>query len=181
MTGTGIRFLYLARHGEATPDESSLTAGGRRQAMLLGRRLNDVPLAAIHHGPLPRAKQTAELIAEQMDGVPLLPSEPAGDYVPFAPERDDVPPEYLAYVTARLEAIPAAEFEAVPTLTRQAIQQFTGPAEGQEPRHELVITHNFLIARLVRSAMTVPPWRWLGLNHCHAALTSALHSGCGGA
>jgi broad specificity phosphatase PhoE len=171
MTGTGARFLYLTRHGEATPDESSLTAGGRRQAMLLGRRLKDVPLSAIHHGPLPRAKQTAELIGDQTGGVPLHPSEPAGDYVPFAPERHDVPPEYLPYITARLEAIPAAEFKAGPTLARQAIQRFTGPAEGQEPRHELVITHNFLIAWLVALAMTAPPWRWLGLNHCHGALT----------
>jgi probable phosphoglycerate mutase len=32
-------FLYLARHGEASPDESTLTSDGRRQALLLGRRL----------------------------------------------------------------------------------------------------------------------------------------------
>jgi probable phosphoglycerate mutase len=38
-------------------------------------------------------------------------------------------------------------------------------------RRELVITHNFLIAWLVRHALDAPPWRWLTLNHCNAALT----------
>lgn len=70
MTGTATRYLYLVRHGEALPDESGLTENGRRQAVLLGRRLRDVPLAAVHHGPLPRAEQTARLIGDQLTGVP---------------------------------------------------------------------------------------------------------------
>lgn len=31
MTGTATRYLYLARHGEAAPDENGLTDAGRRQ------------------------------------------------------------------------------------------------------------------------------------------------------
>jgi probable phosphoglycerate mutase len=34
-----------------------------------------------------------------------------------------------------------------------------------------VVTHAFSIGRLVRHACAAPPWRWLGLNHGHAALT----------
>ena len=52
MTATATRHLYLTRHGEATPDEHALTDDGRRQAVLLGKRLRNVPLTAIHHGPL---------------------------------------------------------------------------------------------------------------------------------
>jgi len=52
MTHNATRFLYLARHGQALPDESGLTDAGRRQATLLGERLRDVPLSAVHHGPL---------------------------------------------------------------------------------------------------------------------------------
>lgn len=66
MTGTATRYLYLARHGEAAPDENGLTDAGRRQATLLGRRLGDVPLTAVHHGPLPRAAQTARLVADEL-------------------------------------------------------------------------------------------------------------------
>ncbi|BDH12796.1 hypothetical protein HOK021_39750 [Streptomyces hygroscopicus] len=43
--------------------------------------------------------------------------------------------------------------------------------DGEEDRHELVVTHNFLVAWLVRDAMHAPKWRWLGINHCNAALT----------
>lgn len=42
---------------------------------------------------------------------------------------------------------------------------------GVEPRHERVVTHDFLIGRLVRDALDAPPWRWRGLNHRDAALT----------
>lgn len=57
MTGTAARHLYLARHGEASPDETALTDNGRRQAVLLGERLRSAPLSACYHGPLPRAEQ----------------------------------------------------------------------------------------------------------------------------
>jgi broad specificity phosphatase PhoE len=42
---------------------------------------------------------------------------------------------------------------------------------GAEDRHELVVTHAFLIGWLVRAALDAPPWRWMGLNHDNAALT----------
>lgn len=42
---------------------------------------------------------------------------------------------------------------------------------GDEPRHELVVTHAFLIGWLVRAALDAPKWRWMGLSPAHAALT----------
>jgi probable phosphoglycerate mutase len=49
---------------------------------------------------------------------------------------------------------------------------FTGPVgQGDAPRHDLVVTHAFLTAWLVRAAMDAPAWRWTGLNHANAALT----------
>ena len=113
------RYLYLARHGEAAPDESGLSHSGRQQAILLGRRRRARPITALYHGPLPRALQTARLVGEQLDGV---------------------------------------------SLTRS-------PAAGDADRHELVVTHNFLVAWLVRLALDAPAWRWLGLNVGHTALT----------
>ncbi|GAA1905776.1 hypothetical protein GCM10009753_40400 [Streptantibioticus ferralitis] len=91
MPESATRYLCLTRHGEASPDESTLTDNGRRQAMLLGERLKRSPLSAIYHGPLPRAEQTARLICDQLDGVPLQSSELAGDYVPCLPRRHELP------------------------------------------------------------------------------------------
>lgn len=170
MTGTATRYLYLVRHGEATEDESGLTADGRRQAELLGRRLRDVPLTAVHHGPLPRAAQTARLVADQLTDVPLHECDIAGDYVPYVPTADELPPDadlFLRFLadTTDEEAEQGAE------LARRALEEFTGPVDGDEDRHELVVTHNFLVGWLVREAMYAPRWRWLGLNHGNAALT----------
>ncbi|MFG2482657.1 histidine phosphatase family protein [Streptomyces virginiae] len=171
MTGTATRYLYLVRHGEALPDESGLTENGRQQAVLLGKRLQDVPLAAVHHGPLPRAEQTARLIGDQLTGVPLHRSEAAGDYVPYLPDREELPPESADLFLRFLEGASAEERESGPALARRAMDLFTGPVDGDEDRHELVVTHNFLVAWLVRDAMFAPKWRWLGLNHSNAALT----------
>ncbi|MFJ2087770.1 histidine phosphatase family protein [Streptomyces sp. NPDC087901] len=171
MTGTATRYLYLTRHGEASPDESELTGIGRRQAVLLGERLRRSPLTVIHHGPLPRAAQTAQLIREQLDGVPLQMSEPAGDYIPYLPQRHELPPEPADSMLDRLAQFPAGEREQGPELARAALARFTGPVDGDEPRHELLVTHNFLVGWLVRAALDAPKWRWMGLYHANAALT----------
>ncbi|KOV77356.1 MULTISPECIES: histidine phosphatase family protein [unclassified Streptomyces] len=171
MTGTATRYLYLVRHGEASPDESELTEAGRRQAALLGQRLRDIPFTAVHHGPLPRAKQTAHLIGDQLKGVPLHVTEVAGDYVPYIPEKDELTAESADFYLRFLAGATEEERKHGPVLARQALDLFTGPVDGEEDRHELVVTHNFLVAWLVRDAMHAPKWRWLGLNHCNAALT----------
>lgn len=171
MTGTATRYLYLVRHGEAASEESGLTDGGRQQAMLLGQRLRGIPLAAVHHGPLPRAEQTARLIGDQLKNVPLRVSEVAGDYVPYVPVRDELPAESADFFLRFLAGATEEEREHGPALARQALDMFTGPVDGEEDRHELVVTHNFLVAWLVRDAMHAPQWRWLGLNHGNAALT----------
>ncbi|MFD9209479.1 histidine phosphatase family protein [Streptomyces sioyaensis] len=171
MTGTATRYLYIVRHGEASPDESELTEGGRRQATLLGQRLRGIPFAAVHHSPQPRAGQTARLIGDQLENVPLHVSEVAGDYVPYMPGRGELPAESADFYLRFLAGVTAEEREQGPVLARQALDLFTGPVDGEEDRHELVVTHNFLVAWLVRDVMHAPKWRWLGLNYCNAALT----------
>ncbi|MEV0266863.1 histidine phosphatase family protein [Streptomyces sp. NPDC050617] len=171
MTGTATRYLYLARHGEATADESALTDRGARQSVLLGERLRHSPLAAVHHGPLPRAEQTARLICDQFDGVRPQPSELAGDYPPYLPRREELPTDSADAFLAHLAQIPAEERERGPELAQAALVRFAGPVDGDEPRHELVVTHAFLIGWFVRAALDAPKWRWMGLNHANAALT----------
>ncbi|MFC6080128.1 histidine phosphatase family protein [Sphaerisporangium aureirubrum] len=166
------RYLYLARHGEASPDESRLTENGRRQADLLGKRLRGVPLSMIHHGPLPRATQTAQLIARHLDGVPLHVAEAAGDYVPHFPDRQELPPDSADFLLRFLGESTPEERRRGPALAQEALARFSGPADGDETRHELIVTHSFLIGWLVRAALDAPRWRWLGLNHCNAALTA---------
>lgn len=180
MTGTATRYLYLARHGEASPDETELTDAGRRQATLLGRRLRDVPLTSLHHGPLPRARQTARLVADELTGVTPHVSDIAGDYVPHVPERAELPPESADRYLRFLAGVTDEERRHGTELARRALRRFTGPVtEGSEDRHELVVTHNFLVAWLVRHALDAPERRWLGLNHHNCGLTVIRYSSGG--
>lgn len=68
--------IYLVRHGDAVPEEDAgsdrdrwLSARGREAARVLGRLLREqrVEPDAIVCSPLPRAVQTAELLASMLD------------------------------------------------------------------------------------------------------------------
>lgn len=160
------RFLYVIRHGEASPHEGPLSEVGQEQARLTRQRLRDVPLAAIWHGPLPRAAQTAAIIAAGFPRVPLAASDLAGDYVPSDPDLAVLPPAYAQFV-ANFTPAERAQGAAV---AASAIEQFTRPGDGDDT-HELLVTHNFLIGCLVSHALDAPSWRWLGLNQMNCALT----------
>jgi probable phosphoglycerate mutase len=171
------RFLYVVRHGNADPHDGPLSQVGERQAQLTGQRLKDVPFRGIYHGPLPRAAQTAGVIAASLPGVPVIACDLAGDYLPFAPDPGEVPPAYASF----LAGFSAAERTEGPKVAAAALKRFaradgeqgTGEqgAGQQQDTCELLVTHNFLIGWLVSQAMGAPPWRWLGLNQMNCALT----------
>lgn len=87
--------IYLVRHGDAVPEEDAgsdrdrwLSRRGRDAARVLGRLLREqglaieAPIETILCSPLPRAVQTAELLAEALDYIGEIQSlrclEPAG-------------------------------------------------------------------------------------------------------
>jgi broad specificity phosphatase PhoE len=161
------RFLYLVRHGEADPHDGPLSPAGQRQAHLTGSRLRDTPLAAIYHGPLPRAAQTAVIIASYRPAARVTVSELAGDYIPSDPDPAGLPASFASFVAG----FPAAERAHGAKLAAAAFEQFTRVQDDTPDTHELIVTHNFLIGWLVSQALAAPPWRWLGLNQMNCALT----------
>jgi phosphohistidine phosphatase len=75
--------IYLVRHGDAVPEDDAgsdrdrwLSARGREAARILGRLLREQRLEpdAIVCSPLPRAVQTAELLAAGLDYVGAIAS-----------------------------------------------------------------------------------------------------------
>jgi serine/threonine-protein phosphatase PGAM5 len=160
-------FLYLVRHGEADPHDGPLSQAGEQQARLTGQRLKDVPLSGICHGPLPRAAQTAGLIAASLPGVPVAACDLAGDYLPFAADPDGLPAGFASF----LASFSAADRAEGPELAAAALERFARADGEQGDTHELVVTHNFLIGWFVSQALAAPPWRWMGLNQMNCALT----------
>ncbi|MFI2710264.1 histidine phosphatase family protein [Micromonospora sp. NPDC018662] len=174
----GSRLLFLARHGEQDrPEEEAdtgLSARGRRQATLLGERLRDARLDAVHHGPLARAAETAALVAASLPGVPVHVDDRAGDHMPHDTDPAGLPERHAAFLTQFTEA----ERRDGPRVTAGAVARFaTAPAEGDV--RELVVTHNFLVAWLVRHALEAPAHRWIGLAHANCALTVIRYSSAG--
>jgi len=170
ITVAATRYLFLTRHGEATADETALTDAGRRQATLLGERLAGTTFDRIHHGPLRRAAETAAILADHT-GAPCDETELAGDYVPHVPGRAELPAESADTYLGFLDQFPEPERLRGKELADAALAEFTGPAPGERPVNELVVTHLYLIGWLVRAAQDTPAWRWLSVQHCNAALT----------
>ena len=75
--------IYLTRHGDAVPEEDAgsdrdrwLSARGREAALVLGRLLREQRIEPdlILCSPLPRAAQTAELLAQALDYIGVIRS-----------------------------------------------------------------------------------------------------------
>ncbi|AEE44555.1 histidine phosphatase family protein [Cellulomonas fimi] len=161
------RHLYLARHGEADPF-GELTAAGRRQSRLLGERLAHLPVDVVWHSPLPRARAAARELARHLPGVPVGEAAELVDHVPFVPEPAATPPAWRGF----FDGYDLAEAAAGRATADALVARFgTPPARGDRDTHEVVVTHAYPIAWLVRHALDAPPGRWLGLDSANAALT----------
>lgn len=161
-------YLYLVRHGEHLDAEHGLEDGplsprGKRQAELLADRLSAVPLSGVWHSPLERAAETARAVADRLTSVTPEPSALLFDCVPTG-MTEETPPVYEAF----FGGITEAEIEAGSAQMSDAVSEFLVRKPGA---HELLITHNFVIAWFVREVLDAPEWRWLTLTQAHCGLT----------
>lgn len=90
---TAKRTLLLIRHGQyetwqEDSDKRILTALGREQARLTGERLKELNLAysVLYSSTMPRAKETAGLIAEVLPQVPRKQTDLLSEGAPIRPE-----------------------------------------------------------------------------------------------
>jgi serine/threonine-protein phosphatase PGAM5 len=162
-------YLYLVRHGEQQDAEHGmpdgpLSARGQRQARLIAERLGGVPFTIAFHSPLKRAEETARIMAERMPALDPSPSSLLFDCIPSGP-TPDMPKAFDSF----FGAVTPAEIEAGSAQMADACAEFLTPARGD--RHDLLITHNFVIGWFVRQVFDAPDWRWLGLNQANCGLT----------
>jgi serine/threonine-protein phosphatase PGAM5 len=162
-------YLYLVRHGEHQDAEHGLRDGrlserGKRQARLIADRLGGVPFDAVHHSPLEAASSTAEIMHERLTAVDPAPSTLLFDCVPSGP-TSDMPAAYRKFYGSITEE----EIVAGQAQMGDALAEWFTPS--MEDRHDLLITHNAVIAWFVREAFSAPEWRWMGINVAHTSLT----------
>ncbi|MEU3213000.1 histidine phosphatase family protein [Nocardiopsis alba] len=153
--------LYLMRHGHYVghkpgyhaPDDAELSHGSRRETVIAAQHLP--PVAAIVSSPLPRALQTAELLA-QHSGFPLL--EPVPDLrewrSPTAVQGlppDEFPEDYTRW-RVRRTLDPTSRYgdgESLQELSERAARartQLSALMDRQGPL--LVISHKLFLSLL---------------------------------
>ena len=162
------QYLFLVRHGEHLDaehgiDDGPLSPRGQRQAALLADRLSGVPLTAVWHSPLERAAQTARAVADRLPSVSPQPNALLFDCVPTG-MSEATPAVYEPFFGSYTEA----EIEAGGAQISDAVGEFL---RRKPDAHELLITHNFVIAWFVREVLQMPEWRWLTLTQAHCGLT----------
>ncbi|MFC7304342.1 histidine phosphatase family protein [Streptomyces monticola] len=165
------RHLYVVRHGDADPF-GELTDVGHRQAELLAKRLALLPVDAVWHSPLPRAARTARIIGEQLADVPVREAAELVDHIPYVPA--EMPPAWAGF----FDGFDADEAAAGARLADALTDRFARPADGGTGTgagagtHEVLVTHAYQVAWLMRHALEAPPTRWLGLHTANTALTA---------
>lgn len=162
-------FLYLVRHGEQQDaeyglDDGPLSERGKRQARAIAERLGGVPFTGAWHSPLERASETARIMTERLPALNSQPSTLLMDCIPSGP-----PPQAKHAFQPFFGSITREQIEAGQAQMADAVDTFMRPVPGD--RHDLLITHNFVIGWFVREVFDAPEWRWLGLNQANCGLT----------
>ena len=162
-------YIYLVRHGEQLDAEYGLPDGplsprGVRQARAIAERLGGVPFSRAWHSPLQRAEETAAIMTGRMPALDSAPSALLMDCIPSGPE-----PSMPSAFEPFFGGISPQEIDAGQAQMADAVDEFLVPA--REDRHDLLITHNFVIAWFVREVFGAPAWRWLGINQANCGLT----------
>lgn len=154
-----VRTLWVARHG-AADTWGNLLPAGEEQCALLARRLSAVPLDAIWHSPLSRAVDSAAIIAVVFPEAFADAASELIDHVPYVPSPDE-----RTHASAGFFDGYSDEEAADGRTTAQAlINRFArAPGPGRRSTHELLVTHAYPVAWLVRDALGAPPLAWLSL------------------
>jgi len=163
------QYLYLVRHGEQMDAEHGLPDGplsprGKRQAQLIAERLGGVPFTSAWHSPLQRATETSRIFSERLPSLVPKPSSLLMDCIPSG-RTPDTPSAYHPF----FGSVTDEDIDAGKAQMDDAVAEFLQPRRSQ--RHDLLITHNFVIAWFVREVLGAPDWRWMGINQANCGLT----------
>jgi serine/threonine-protein phosphatase PGAM5 len=168
--------LHLVRHGHnedgaELPDgnhDGRLSELGRRQSALLGERLAGTGYTEIRHSTLPRAAETAAVLAERLPGVPLVPDDLLRECIPSRPDPGVLSAGQEAWFAEWERDLPAALVDG-PRQAAAAVAALSAVTDAD--RCVLLVTHGNLIRWFAAAALGAPPHAWLFMKDDHAALT----------
>jgi phosphoserine phosphatase len=186
------------RHGESTFnverrvqghfDQSTLTEAGRSGARQVGLALKDLRFDAIYSSPLKRAKETAELITENLEGN-LSPIKTTDDLkevnlvlwegLPFGEVQEKFPEEYkhwqnqphLLRMLIPGQNGETIEFFPILDLFEQA-KRFWQTVLPQHPGETiLVVAHSGINRSLISTAIGLPPDCYQAIQQANSCIS----------
>lgn len=171
------RVLFLVRHGQytvTTPEgeepDGRLTDLGKEQAALTGQRLQNYPIASIHHSNLERAVETAVIISQYLPHAILKSSPILRECIP------SVPKGFEAY----FEQVPATAIVQGKEKAQQAFETFVIPQpEADDDQYELIVSHGNMISSLICRTLKAPRDSWILADSQHASITEIISNSQG--
>jgi serine/threonine-protein phosphatase PGAM5 len=151
----GTRTLLFLRHGQyATESGGALTELGREQARLSGVYLGALRFDAVWSSTLPRARETADIVARHLDGARVKHTALLREGLYTKVEGYDVPSAERREDRARADSA----FNKIVRTSRT-------------DRTELVVCHGNLIRYFMCRALHAPVVRWLRMTSSHCGLS----------
>jgi serine/threonine-protein phosphatase PGAM5 len=173
------RTLYLIRHGQyhhldydkeagltveqANKLDGGLTPVGVEQAQVSAQRLASLPITAIHSSTLPRAIQTAEIIAQALPGIPVRRSRGLHECFPCIP----------AAIAEDVAKVFIGDLSQGKRQAERVFDRYFKPARGRD-KHEVVVCHGNLIRYLVCRVLQVPPEAWVNMGSRNCGISQIL-------
>ncbi len=165
--GTGVRTIYLIRHGDydhaddRDPDVGKgLVPLGVAQARLVAHRLRSMPVewTSLHASTMTRARETAQVVAQELPHLELQTSRLLRECTP-ATWRQDIMAEETS-----------ADLDACQDQLEAAFTAYFTPSPAAD-RHDILVCHGNVIRYLVTRVLKVDPMAWLGMSIGNCSLT----------
>ena len=158
------RTIYLVRHGQYvaadvfTGKGECLTRLGRQQALRVGRRLREVTFDTMYQSNMPRAVETADLIASCLPPLRRITT----------PILREGLPSVAAHFDARFRP-PRAKVAETRKRMDQAFERFVRPST--KDRNELFVAHGNIIRYFMRKVLGDAETRWWQMDTVQCGLS----------
>lgn len=155
MRAVATRTLVFLRHGQYEAESrGELTALGREQARITAQHLEAVKFDLIWASTLPRARETADIVAQHLGGMRVRHTGLLREGLYTKIEGYDIPASERREDRARAEA-------AYAKIVRTS----------RNERMELVVCHGNLIRYFMCRALHTPIAKWLRMTTSHCGLS----------
>jgi probable phosphomutase (TIGR03848 family) len=166
----GVTIVLLVRHGRTAANARGILAGrapgvaldgvGRRQARGLVGRLRGAPITAVVRSPLERCEQTAALLLEGRDGVPVHvePRLVECDYGAWSgrPLAELAREPLWPTIQAQPSAVTFPEGESMLAMAQRSVEAVTEWAARHPDGVLAMVSHGDVIKAIVSDALGQP-------------------------